>query len=194
MTNLEIEFKTLLNIDEFNRLTSLYQHVKPIHQTNYYIDTPKSTLRSKKLSLRIRTFRQRAELTLKIPQEVGNIEYNEEMDLTVAKKMKQEFNLPDGEIKDILLQRQVPIEHLRILGSLTTIRRETQTPIGLLAIDSNQYSGIRDYELELEVTDAEQGQKDFIEFLEKHQVNFKYAKSKVARFISTIRKQKKSKG
>lgn len=34
MTHLEIEYKTLLNKDEFNRLTSLFSHVQPITQTN----------------------------------------------------------------------------------------------------------------------------------------------------------------
>lgn len=189
MTTIEIEFKTLLNIDEFNRLDSLYQHVKPIHQTNYYIDTPTSILKAKKLSLRIRTLSDRAELTLKIPQAIGNLEYNEDLDLGHAKQLRKDFVLPEGEIKEKLLERQVPLDELTILGSLTTRRRETQTPIGLLAIDSNQYSGVKDFELELEVTDPVQGQKDFDDFLEKHHINFKYAKSKVARFVATRRKQ-----
>lgn len=192
MINLEIEFKTLMTIDEFRRLDSLYQHVKPVHQTNYYIDTAKSLLKSKKLSLRIRTFGDRAELTLKIPQKIGNIEYNEELDIQEAREMRQQLVLPPGDIRDKLLERHVPLEDLQILGSLTTRRRETQTPIGLMAIDSNQYAGIKDYELELEVTDPVQGQKDFLDFLDKHQINFKYAKSKVARFVATQRKQKKS--
>lgn len=191
MINIEIEFKTLLNIDEFRRLDSRYQHVKPIHQTNYYIDTPTFSLRKKRLSLRIRTLSDRAELTLKIPQAVGNIEYNQELDLDFAKQLRHNFVLPEGQIRDIMTERRSPIDDLVILGSLTTRRREFQTPIGLMAIDSNQYAGIKDYELELEVADAEQGEKDFMDFLKQHQINFKYAKSKVARFSSTLRSKKR---
>ena len=55
MNHLEIEFKTLLTKDEYNRLAMLFSHVTPVTQTNYYIDTPQSDMRSKKLSLRIRT-------------------------------------------------------------------------------------------------------------------------------------------
>ena len=55
MNHLEIEYKTLLTKDEYNRLAMLFSHVTPVTQTNYYIDTPQSDMRSKKLSLRIRT-------------------------------------------------------------------------------------------------------------------------------------------
>lgn len=47
MNHLEIEFKTLLTKDEYNRLAMLFSHVTPVTQTNYYIDTPQSDMRSK---------------------------------------------------------------------------------------------------------------------------------------------------
>ncbi|MGT2895389.1 CYTH domain-containing protein [Streptococcus entericus] len=189
MTNLEIEYKTLLTIDEFRRLDGLYQQFKPIQQTNYYIDSADFILKSKRLSLRIRTYVDRAELTLKIPQDIGNLEFNQSLDLETVKSLKQEFIIPDGLIRDKLLEKKVPLDALSILGHLTTRRREVPLDIGLLAIDSNIYADIKDYELELEVTDAEQGLADFERFLDKHQINFKYAKSKVARFASTLKKK-----
>lgn len=189
MTNLEIEYKTLLTIDEFRRLDSLYQQFKPIQQTNYYIDSADFVLKSKRLSLRIRTYVDRAELTLKIPQEVGNLEFNQALSPETVQSIKQEFHLPDGEIKETLLEKNVPLDKLSILGHLTTRRREVPLAIGLLAIDSNIYADTKDYELELEVSDAEQGLADFEAFLDKHHINFKYAKSKVARFASTLKKK-----
>lgn len=187
MNHLEIEYKSLLTIDEFKRLDSLYQHIKPIQQTNYYIDSPEADLRSKRLSLRIRTYPDRAELTLKIPQEVGNLEYNQDLDLDLVKGLKHLLTLPDGEIKDKLVTAGIDLSRLTILGHLTTRRREVQLDMGLLAIDSNTYAGIKDYELELEVADPVQGKADFDAFLDKHQINFKYAKSKVARFAATLK-------
>ena len=65
MNHLEIEYKTLLTKDEYNRLAMLFSHVTPVTQTNYYIDTPQSDMRNKKLSLRIRTLPTHGELTLK---------------------------------------------------------------------------------------------------------------------------------
>lgn len=187
MNHLEIEYKTLLTLDEFKRLDSLYQHIKPIQQTNYYIDSPEADLRSKRLSLRIRTYPDRAELTLKIPQEVGNLEHNQNLDLELIKGFKHLLTLPDGEIKDKLVTAGIDLSRLTILGHLTTRRREVQLDMGLLAIDSNTYAGIKDYELELEVADPVQGKADFDAFLAKHQINLKYAKSKVARFAATLK-------
>ena len=44
MNHLEIEYKTLLTKDEYNRLAMLFSHVTPVTQTNYYIDTPQSDM------------------------------------------------------------------------------------------------------------------------------------------------------
>lgn len=51
------------------------------------------------------------------------------------------------------------MESITLIGSLTTIRYEQHLPIGLAALDKNDYLGHTDYELELEVTDSEQGKK-----------------------------------
>ncbi|MGT2681501.1 CYTH domain-containing protein [Streptococcus porci] len=187
MTSLEIEYKTLLNQDEFKRLEARLAHVKPVSQTNYYFDTSNFDLKAHRMSLRIRTFLDKAELTLKVPQAVGNIEYNQTLPLSAAKSYIKEHRLPDGDISNLLLEQKIPLENLRVLGHLTTVRRETQLPIGLLALDYNQYAGLKDYELELEVSEADQGKRDFDDFLEQHKISFKYAKSKVARFAATLK-------
>lgn len=188
MPSLEIEYKTLLTKDEYNRLEMQMQSVKPVTQTNYYIDSPDFIMKANRISLRIRTLPNRAELTLKIPREVGNDEYNFPLELEEARSLTKDFHLPDGLIKDLIKQRQIPLEELSVIGHLTTIRRECETPIGLLALDYNQYAHIKDYELELEVPEAEQGKKDFDDFLAKNNIDFKYAKSKVARFSATLKK------
>lgn len=187
MNQLEIEYKTLLTEREYLTLLPDFELISPIQQTNYYIDSPEADLRSKRLSLRIRTYPDRAELTLKIPQEVGNLEYNQNLDLELIKGFKHLLTLPDGEIKDKLVAAGIDLSRLTILGHLTTRRREVQLDMGLLAIDSNTYAGIKDYELELEVADPVQGKADFDAFLAKHQINLKYAKSKVARFAATLK-------
>ena len=48
----------------------------------------------------------------------------------------------------------------------------------------------KDYELELEVSDAEKGKDDFDAFLKENNIDFKYAKSKVARFVATLKRDK----
>lgn len=47
--------------------------------------------------------------------------------------------------------------------------------------------GQTDYELEVEVSDAEEGKILFDEFLKKKSIQFKYASSKVARTAAQIK-------
>ncbi|KXT78678.1 Adenylate cyclase [Streptococcus sp. DD13] len=158
----------------------------PIRQTNFYIDSPNRIMKQEKSSLRIRTLPKGAELTLKTAARVGNQEYNQALTSLEADVLIQTFILPDGPIKEMLLERKIPIDQLAIWGHLTTVRREKQTSIGLMALDENHYEDQIDYELELEVEDAISGKKDFEQFLQKENIHFKYASSKVARLASKL--------
>ncbi|HFI0076989.1 TPA: CYTH domain-containing protein [Streptococcus suis] len=186
--HLEIEYKTLLTKSEYNRLLSEFSDVTPIYQTNYYIDTPNLDMKNNRFSLRIRTFEDVAELTLKIPQEIGNQEYNQLLDIKTAQDYIDHFELPSGQIADLISKTTVPLNQLAVWGHLKTKRLEKETSIGLMALDENNYLGQTDYELEVEVSDAEEGKILFFEFLKKKSIQFKYASSKVARTAA----QKKS--
>ena len=96
-TNLEIEYKSLLSLAEYDQLKKLFTHVTPVRQTNHYLDSKDFKLRKKKLALRIRTFDKSAEMTLKVPQEVGNIEYNIDLSLEEAQQLLGERNIVCGE-------------------------------------------------------------------------------------------------
>ena len=192
-TNLEIEYKTLLSLSEFDQLSKRFNHIKPIRQTNHYIDTPDLQLRKNKLSLRIRTFSDAAEMTLKIPQRVGNMEHN--LALTsqqAAAILKADGLLGHGALLqsmlDLLDQYTINLDAIHTLGSLTTTRREYQTPIGLMALDRNEYTNKVDYELELEVEDAGLGEQNFTTFLTENKIEYRYARSKVVRFLESIGK------
>ncbi|CCK19682.1 CYTH domain-containing protein [Lactococcus laudensis] len=192
-TNLEIEYKTLLSLSEFDQLGKRFSHIAPVRQTNHYFDTPDLRLRGNKLSLRIRTFDNAAEMTLKIPQKVGNLEHNialtseEAMAILATKRLPQNcINIQS--ILEILNSYEINISAIHVLGSLTTTRREYETNIGLMALDKNEYSGKLDYELELEVADALSGEKNFNHFLKDNQIEYRYARSKVVRFLESIGK------
>lgn len=167
MKHLEIELKTLLKKDEYNRLKDQFTDVTPVLQKNYYIDTPDFELREKKVAMRIRTFKDWAELTLKVPQSVGNMEYNQKLELKDAENYLCKKELPQGLVLDELAKHGIQSKKWQVLGCLTTLRYEMQTPIGLMALDESQYFDITDYELELEVENHEQGKQDFQQFLEK---------------------------
>ena len=53
-----------------------------------------------------------------------------------------------------------------------------------MALDVNVMLDKKDYELELEVSDAKRGKDDFYAFLKENNINFKYAKSKGCTFYS----------
>lgn len=192
-TNLEIEYKTLLSLSEFDQLSKRFNHIKPIRQTNYYFDTPDLKLRKNKLSLRIRTFSDAAEMTLKIPQRVGNMEHNLALTSQQATAiLKADSLLGHGALLqsmlDLLDQYTLDLDAIHTLGSLTTTRREYQTPIGLMALDRNEYTNKVDYELELEVEDAGLGEQNFNTFLKENKIEYRYARSKVVRFLESIGK------
>ncbi|MFV0555948.1 MAG: CYTH domain-containing protein [Lactovum sp.] len=194
-THLEIEYKSLLSLSEFEKLETLFSHVKPIQQVNYYFDSEDLILREKRLALRIRCFSESAELTLKVPQEVGNIEHNIELPLKEAKRFISQKSLLNGkedisEIINLIKSANVDLNSITCIGSLKTIRREYQMPIGLAALDQNEYLGTSDFEFELEVKDNQKGQEDFLSFLEKNNIEFRYARSKVVRFLDTLRYKK----
>ena len=192
-TNLEIEYKTLLSLSEFDQLGKRFSHVAHVRQTNHYFDTPDLKLRANKLSLRIRTFDDAAEMTLKIPQKVGNLEHNialtsEEANAILATKTLPQNCINIQNILELLKGYAIDLSAVRVLGSLTTTRREYETSIGLMALDKNEYSGRLDYELELEVADARSGEKNFNYFLKDNQIEYRYARSKVVRFLESIGK------
>ena len=186
MEELEIEYKTLLSRQDFDRIKTRFFQEPAVSQTNHYIDTPDFALKNQQMGLRIRTFAEKAELTLKVLQTIGNQEYTQVLPLADATQLLTHFRLPDGSAKTQLLARGINLTQLRVFGSLTTLRREIKTKIGLLALDENHYANTIDYELELEVTDANQGKEDFEHFLTINQIPFQYAPNKIARFSATL--------
>lgn len=183
--HLEIEYKSLLSAADYQRLLPEFSHLTPISQTNYYIDSPDWELKGHKCSLRLRIMEDRAELTLKIPQTIGNQEYNQAIDSQAANQLIKDFCLPQGPIAD-LLRETVQLDKLTIWGSLHTLRYETDSPIGLLALDKNSYADQIDYELEVEVTDDLVGKKAFEDYLDQRHIPYRYAQSKVARTAARL--------
>ena len=149
MNHLEIEFKTMLTKEEHDRLLQFFADISPtISQTNHYIDSDQQSIRHAHMAFRVRTFNHHeAELTLKIPQEVGALELNQNLTPEETENILQNNEFPTGEILETLLQKEIPIQDLKILGSLETIRYEKEDEIGLLALDESHYLGKTDFEL-----------------------------------------------
>lgn len=185
MNHLEIEYKTLLDKEEYQSLLPLFADTELVVQTNHYIDTPDQLIRKEKMALRVRTFTNQAELTLKVPETVGHFEYNQTLSQKETQAILQHQQFPDGEIKDLLDSKGISIEQLSVWGSLTTERFEKETAAGLVALDHSLYLDTEDYELEIEVETAEQ-EENFHQFITDHGIVYKAAKNKIARLAERL--------
>ena len=111
--------------------------------------------------MRIRVLSDCAELTLKVPQTIGNMEYNQKMTLPEAEYYLEKQILPQGMVMEKLTEIGIESHNWLILGCLETIRYEMETDIGLMALRSKPLLWSNRHELELEVTDFEQGKSRF---------------------------------
>ncbi len=184
MKQLEIEFKTLLSQADYQRLCDYYQlKAEQFHtQTNVYFDTPQQALRKKRCGLRIRRYAERGEITLKIPQPVGLLEITDPLTLDETNEWIAKQSLPaDGAVANELQRLNVALSELHVIAELTTKRAEFQIDEGLLALDESWYQTQHDYELELEVTDAEEGRAAFDRYLQRFSLPYVAAENKILR-------------
>lgn len=65
--NREIEAKTLLNKNVYDKIVDAFPIKQDFVQENYYFDTPDDLLKKHHISLRIRIYAQHAEQTMKVP-------------------------------------------------------------------------------------------------------------------------------
>ena len=157
MNHLEIEYKTLIDKEEYQSLLPPFVDTELVVQTNHYIDNPISSSGKEKMALRVRTFIDQAELTLKVPEAVGHFWVQSKPQ--PRRNRRRSFNIqqfPDGEIKNPWSLKKFPLNNLAVWGSLTTERFEKETAAGLVALDHSLSLDTEDYELEIEVETAEQ--------------------------------------
>jgi len=184
-TNNEIEFKQLLSQSQYQSIYNKYfPEMQPFSQTNYYIDTEQFDLRSHKSALRIRVKDDYYEMTLKIPAEVGLMEYNFETHVIPELNKELVANDLPLEITEQLNKMNVDVNQLVILGALTTSRLEKEVQGNLLVLDKSDYLNYQDYELEYEVEDYDDGLIQFKMILEAFDIKHETPENKVQRFFN----------
>ncbi|PTF00023.1 CYTH domain-containing protein [Staphylococcus equorum] len=184
-TNNEIEFKQLLSQSQYQSVYNKYfPEMQPFSQTNYYIDTEQFDLRSHKSALRIRVKDDYYEMTLKIPAEVGLMEYNFETHVIPELNKELVANDLPLEITEQLNKMNVDVNQLVILGALTTSRLEKEVQGNLLVLDKSDYLNYQDYELEYEVEDYDDGLIQFKMILEVFDIKHETPENKVQRFFN----------
>ncbi len=183
---IEIEFKNLLTLEEFTRLTSYFQIEEEnfITQDNHYFDTPDYGLKEKRSALRIREKSGVYTLTLKTPLKEDLLETNQPLSKNQTHSLLQEGIFPEGEVKEALNALSISPISLKHFGTLSTTRAEIDYRDGLLVFDKSSYLQKEDYELEYEVKERTSGEAIFLDLLEQHQIPFRLTENKIQRFYT----------
>jgi uncharacterized protein YjbK len=189
---IEIEAKVLLTKHDYEKLVTLYRGFGAYTQTNYYVDDDKATLRKEGIALRVREKNGLYEMTLKAPLSQGLLEKNCTWTKGTFETFQRSNVFPTGDIKRFLTMLDIDTEILKIKTALTTKRIDVPYEGGKLSIDENHYSGITDYEVELEYNNEDDAQKKLKELLEANAIPFKLnKKTKVARAFDALETKKK---
>ena len=190
-TELEIEYKNLLQLSEYAHLTQFFRNnlTRSITQTNVYFDTCDYSLKQHKAGLRLRLLEEKTELTLKWPTESEDayLEYTDVLPPMSAKDSHVlALHFPEKSLVwKKLTEELIPTDNLLNIGALTTHRQEYQLRHDILMVlDESHYFGKTDYELEMEVTDEKSGKDYFDAFLTTHNLTHIPAQKKIARMMA----------
>ncbi|MGM8214649.1 CYTH domain-containing protein [Bacillaceae bacterium W0354] len=187
MQEIEIEFKNLLTLDEYDRLKNYwFQDQTPITQTNYYFETNDFQLKEKGLALRIRKKQNNYIATLKEPHEKGLLETHSILTETEFNNWINNHIIVKDHLKSRLQHFEIDPNSLQYKGRLTTHRLQAKKNGVTYVLDHSEYNNQEDFELELEVNDFSEGEKLFHSLLHKEQITRRAAKNKVQRFFESL--------
>lgn len=157
-TNLEIEFKSGLTTEEYEKLIKKYDlENKTFIQTNYYFDTENLDLIKNQIILRIREKDYNIKLSSKTKTTEGALERH-----IILEKEKAFEMIKNGFDASI-----IGIEHnVKLVASLQTQRTKMPYKTGVIFLDKNTYYDTVDYEVEFEAKNRIDGTIDFNNFLD----------------------------
>jgi uncharacterized protein YjbK len=187
--NIEIEFKNLLLEDEFNKLLTHFHLTEKdfFKQENHYFDTEDFTLKQLGCALRIREKKDHFEMTLKEPHPDGLLETNENLSHEYAGQLLKGSPIKDGIVKEQISALNINTDDLLYFGSLVTERTEFTYQGGLLVLDCSSYLNVKDYEVEYEVSNRDQGESTFLHLLAELSIPIRKTENKVKRFYDRKR-------
>ncbi len=177
-TNIEIEVKTLINRDEYDRVLNFFKLEKKeaVEQVNFYIDTKTFDLRKHEVSLRVRKLNGFV-MTLKTPLSEGLLEKSQLISENEFNQFIDDNVFPEGPIFEFIERLYVNPNSLTTLAHLKTTRINIPYNGYMLAVDMNEFGDEIDYELEMEGSSVEKARFFLEEVCEKVDIKFKENKS-----------------
>ena len=163
----EFESRIMLTESEYFEIVSHFMRLHPNKQflknTNIYLDTEDLYLRKNHITFRIRIINDvKCELTIKIKGSNGDDEINDMINLKEVDMILKEHVFPDGSVKNYLLSLPYSFDTYKEITTLNNLRLEIEEEDHLLVIDKNIYSGITDYNLEIEAKDSIENAKKWL--------------------------------
>ena len=189
---IEIEFKNMLTKKQYDALLQ-YFHIQPgqiNYQVNHYFDTEQWHLKQLMSGLRIRQIGDYFECTIK--EKTTDNAHLETTDILTQEQAEQYLNgarLQTPSVGKRLKALQIPVDQLKLFGSLATNRVEINYKGGILVLDHSTYMNQHDYEVEYEAVDETTGQIIFDEFLATHHIKKNLAPKKIARFMNALQQK-----
>jgi uncharacterized protein YjbK len=184
--SVEVEFKTLLSKEEYERLMEQFKGNRMDLQTNHYFDTSRFSLKALDASLRVRE-RESLELTLKRKKGYIIQEFNLPITKEIFEEIKTTGVLPEGELKNEV-NNLIGEQKINNFLSLSTLRMFFSYNNGVLFIDKSHYLGITDYELEYEAKSYHAGKKEFVQIINELGIQYRKSEKKVKRAYNAYKR------
>lgn len=182
----EVQFKTLLTLEEYNRLIEKFKGSRSDNQTNHYFDTSRFSLKALGASLRVRE-RDNFELTLKRKKGYNLQEITLPINEEVFYEIRSTGVLPDNEIKTELIPL-IGDQKLINFFSLSTERIYLQYKSGIIFIDKSEYLNSVDYELSYLGKKSNDTKKEFIQLISELGIQYKKSEKKIKRAFNAFKK------
>lgn len=174
MTELEIEYKTMLTQEQFNNLKDHFKDAILIKQNNRYFKYSDSNVH---IACRIREKGNQATLTFKQDHLEGRLESN-------FKNIDLESDFFKHEDVLIFLNKNHLDKAFIYIGDLLTYRYQILEEHQEICIDENHYEGVIDYELEVEsIDDPQSALNRFYEICDQFKINKESSISKFERYL-----------
>ncbi|MCO0807722.1 MAG: CYTH domain-containing protein [Lactobacillus helveticus] len=154
--NREIEAKTLLHRETYQKIVNDFPVKSDFVQENYYFDTPDKLLKKHHISLRIRIYSDHAEQTMKVPDpNPVQRSYHEVIEIN--------DNLTHAQAKELVAKKHFAF-HGNIGQYLTAHFAKEQNALSLFTWSKTRrilMNGPQDCELTLDATSYPDGYEDF---------------------------------
>ena len=163
--NIECEERVMISEDDYSKIMNDYSSISSfsiMEQINYYFDDEDLSLRNAHRVLRMRIINNEIfELCMKIKGNDGDIELNQIVDKEEAEHIIATSTFKNEEINKRI--KEVTSKEIKLITHLYTKRAEVEIDNHLLVIDKNDYSGVTDYDIEVEAPTMKEA-KEAIEY------------------------------